>query len=52
MGFFQDLAREDYDRSYSDGELVRRLAVYFKRHGKKLAVTTVENVIVAVAAAC
>lgn len=51
MGFFQDLAREDYDRSYSDWELVRRLAVYFKRHGKKLAVTTVATVIVAVAAA-
>ena len=51
MGFFQDLAREDYDRSYTDWELVRRLAVYFKRHGKKLAVTTVATVIVAVAAA-
>jgi len=51
MGFFSDLAREDYDRSYTDWELVRRLAAYFRRHGKKLAVTTVATVIVALAAA-
>jgi ATP-binding cassette subfamily B protein len=51
MGFFSDLAREDYDRSYSDWELVRRLATYFKRHGKKLTTTLVATLIVAVAAA-
>ncbi len=51
MGFFSDLAREDYDRSYSDWELVRRLAVYFRRHGKKLTITLVATLIVAVAAA-
>ncbi len=51
MGFFSDLAREDYDRSYTDWELVRRLAAYFRRNGKKLAVTAVATVIVAVAAA-
>ena len=51
MGFFADLAREDYDRTYSDRELVGRLAVYFKGHGKKLTVTLVGTLIVAVAAA-
>ncbi len=51
MGFFSDLAREDYDRSYTDWELVRRLAAYFKRHGKKLTITLVATLIVAVAAA-
>jgi len=51
MGFFSDLAREDYDRSYTDWELVRRLAAYFKRHGKKLTITLVATLIVAGAAA-
>ena len=51
MGFFSDLAREDYDRSYTDWELVRRLAAYFKRHGKKLTLTLVATLIVAGAAA-
>jgi ATP-binding cassette subfamily B protein len=51
MGFFADLAREDYDRTYTDSELVRRLAIYFKHHGKKLMVTLVATLIVAVAAA-
>ena len=51
MGFFSDLAREDYDRSYTDWELVRRLAAYFRRHGKKLTITLVATLIVAVAAA-
>ncbi len=51
MGFFSDLAREDYDRSYTDWELARRLADYFKRHGKKLTITLVATLIVAVAAA-
>lgn len=51
MGFFADLAREDYDRSYTDWELVRRLAIYFRRHGTKLTITLVATLIVAVAAA-
>ena len=51
MGFFSDLAREDYDRSYTDWELVRRLAAYFKRHGKKLTISLVATLIVAGAAA-
>ena len=51
MSFFADLAREDYDRTYSDWELVRRLAVFFRGHSRKLIVTLVGTLIVAVAAA-
>jgi ABC-type multidrug transport system fused ATPase/permease subunit len=33
MGFLMGgLEAEDYDRSYSDGELIRRIAVYFRPH--------------------
>ena len=51
MGFFADLEREDYDRTYGDLELVRRLATYFRRHGRKLAVTLLATLIVAGAGA-
>ncbi len=34
MGFFQGLDREAYDRQYSDRQLVRRIAEYFKPHSK------------------
>jgi ATP-binding cassette subfamily B protein len=51
MRFFSDLGREDYDRSYSDWELVRRLATYFRRHGKKLTITLLATIIVAGVAA-
>jgi hypothetical protein len=51
MGFFADLAREDYDRTYTDRELVRRLAIYFRHHSKKLTVTLVATLIVAAVAA-
>jgi ATP-binding cassette subfamily B protein len=51
MGFFADLAREDYDRTYSDWELVRRLAVYYGNHSKRLVVTLVATFIMAGAAA-
>ncbi len=51
MGFFSDLAREDYDRSYTDWELVRRLAAYFRRHGTKLTLAIFATLIMAGAAA-
>ncbi|MFQ5943907.1 MAG: ABC transporter ATP-binding protein [Anaerolineales bacterium] len=51
MGFFSDLQREDYDRSYSDWELVRRLAVYFGKHGRRLIVTLLATIVMAGAAA-
>ncbi|MGC9399857.1 MAG: ABC transporter ATP-binding protein [Anaerolineae bacterium] len=44
MGFFHGLDREAYDREYSDRELLRRIARYFKPHGWRVvtvgAVTT------------
>lgn len=51
MGFLSDLQREDYDRSYSDWDLVRRLADYFGRHRKRLVVTLLATLLVAGAAA-
>jgi ATP-binding cassette, subfamily B, bacterial len=38
MGFFQDLETERYDRQYSDRELVRRIADYFRPHAARLGV--------------
>ncbi|MFQ5922963.1 MAG: ABC transporter ATP-binding protein [Anaerolineales bacterium] len=51
MRFFSDLEREKYDRSYTEWDLVRRLATYFSRHGSKLAGTLLATFIVAGAAA-
>jgi ATP-binding cassette, subfamily B, bacterial len=36
MGFFSGLNAEKYDRQYSDRDLLRRIAVYFKPHQKTL----------------
>ncbi len=36
MGFFARLGQESYDRQYSDRELVRRLAPYFRPHRRAL----------------
>jgi len=42
MGFIMDgLDAEDYDRSYSDGELIRRIAQYFKPHTRRIALVGV-----------
>ena len=39
MGFFMDgLEAEDYDRTYSDGELVGRIVAYFRRHRRVMAI--------------
>jgi len=39
MGFILDgLDTEDYDRSYSDRELVQRILSYFKPHGRRMLV--------------
>ncbi|MCP4538390.1 MAG: ABC transporter ATP-binding protein [Chloroflexi bacterium] len=49
MGFFRGMATEAYDRQYSDRELVRRIATYFRPHlGRILGIT---GVILAVAVA-
>lgn len=36
MGFFESLDAEKYDRTYSDRELIRRMASYFKPQWKRL----------------
>jgi ATP-binding cassette subfamily B protein len=38
MGFFYGLRKEEYDREYSDRELVRRIYRYFKPHWKRVIV--------------
>jgi len=40
MGFFRGLGAEDYDRQYSDRELVRRIAGYFRPHWKRILAVT------------
>ncbi len=45
MGFFRDLEQEDYDRSYSDWELVQRLAGYFRPHVRRLLVAAVATLV-------
>ena len=36
MGFFDGLDAEKYDRTYSNGELLRRITAYFKPEAKRL----------------
>lgn len=49
MGFFfSNLNAEKYDRQYSDGQLVARIAVYFKPQVKRLAIILVLILVVAV----
>lgn len=40
MGFFSGLNAEKYDRKYTDRELARRIAVYFKPQVKRLLVVS------------
>ncbi len=47
MGFFGGLNTEKYDRQYSDRQLVRRIAEYFKPQVKRLAVVSVLVVAIA-----
>jgi len=47
MGFFAGLDAEKYDRKYSDRELMRRSAAYFKPHAGKLAWAAVLTLVVA-----
>jgi len=41
MGFFTGLNAEKYDRQYSDRQLVRRIAEYFKPQARRLAAVSV-----------
>jgi ATP-binding cassette subfamily B protein len=36
MGFFRGLDTESYDRSYTDGQLLKRIAGYFGQHRKSM----------------
>lgn len=51
MGFFSGLGDEAYDRQYSDRELFKRIATYFKPHGSELAWVTFYLVTIALAGA-
>jgi ATP-binding cassette subfamily B protein len=41
MGFFAGLNAEKYDRQYTDRELVRRIAGYFKAQTRRLITVTI-----------
>ncbi|HZU86687.1 MAG TPA: ABC transporter ATP-binding protein, partial [Anaerolineaceae bacterium] len=51
MGFFEGLDQEQYDRQYSDRQLVRRIYPYFRPQAKRLALVTAMVLIIAVLAA-
>jgi ATP-binding cassette subfamily B protein len=51
MGFFSDLEREDYDRTYRDRDLVRRLAGYFRPQRRRVLLAGVATVVIAAAEA-
>ncbi|HJO32991.1 MAG TPA: ABC transporter ATP-binding protein [Anaerolineales bacterium] len=48
---FGGLATEAYDRGYSDGELVRRIAAYMRPHARRLLVVTLALLTLAVLSA-
>ena len=41
MGFFEGLNTEKYDRQYTDRDLMRRIATYFKPQARRLILVTV-----------
>jgi ATP-binding cassette subfamily B protein len=41
MGFFHGLQREEYDREYSDWELIQRIYRYFQPHGVRVLIVAV-----------
>jgi len=47
MGFFSGLNAEAYDRSYSDRELVARIAAYFRPHIRRLVISIVAILVIA-----
>ncbi len=51
MGFFTGLDSEGYDRQYSDRQLVKRMAGYFRPYGRQLVVVFVLLVVIALAGA-
>jgi ATP-binding cassette subfamily B protein len=51
LSFFAGLDTEAYDRKYSDSQLVKRMAVYFKPHIRSLAVVVILLLVIAISAA-
>lgn len=51
MGFFSGLDTEGYDRQYSDRDLVRRIAAYFRPYLRQVVVIGVALVVVSLASA-
>ena len=51
MGFFEGLDAEAYDRSYRDRDLLRRMARYFKPHGRRLIAVSLLTLIISAAGA-
>jgi ATP-binding cassette subfamily B protein len=51
MGFFEGLDQEQYDRQYSDRQLVGRIIPYFRVQAKRIAVVTGMVLLIAVLAA-
>ena len=49
MGFFEGLDAEGYDRTYSDRELIGRIAHYFQPYRSRIAVAAVALVITSAA---
>jgi len=47
MGFFAGLNDEKYDRQYSDRDLTRRIAGYFKPQSKRLAIVSLLVIVIA-----
>lgn len=41
MGFFRGLNAEDYDRTYRDRDLARRMMVYFKPYWRPIAISSI-----------
>ena len=51
MAIFGGLEQDTYDRQYSDGYLIRRLAVYFDQYRKKVIAIVIGFIVVSVVAA-
>jgi ATP-binding cassette subfamily B protein len=51
MGFFSGLDTEGYDRQYSDRDLIRRIAAYFRPYMRQIVVIGAALVIVSLASA-
>ncbi len=51
MGFFEGLDQEQYDRQYTDQQLIRRILPYFKPQTKRIAIVTGMVILIALLAA-